>query len=135
MMSPHDHPWLDDFEARQRAELQARWNQEANVFNIQNQAMKTVLRECPNPMRKPEDCATCGNEACINAWKEQNKLWGQPEDLRSPVSVACTINTRPAAAISPVKSESPATTKCPAPGQPASGSSLFDPPEDRGQDD
>jgi hypothetical protein len=72
MMSPHDQPWLDDYETRQRVELQAKWDSEGEVFRIQNQAMKTVLRECPDPLRKPENCENCGNENCIKAWKEQN---------------------------------------------------------------
>ncbi len=129
MMSPHDQPWLDDYSARQRAELQARWESEGEVFRIQNRAMQTALRECPNPMRKPEDCAACGNEACIKAWKEQNKLWDQPEDQKSPVSVASTTNMRPAAATSPAQSKSQNTPESRHLGQPAHGSGLFDLPD------
>ncbi len=123
-MSPHEQPWLDDYAARHRAELQARWDQDSIVFGIQNAAMRTVLNECPLPLRTRQDCLSCGNEACHKAYKEQNKLW--PEKCDEPVYPANTINTRQAAATSHVKSELPATAKCPAPGQPATGSSLFD---------
>jgi wobble nucleotide-excising tRNase len=124
-MSPHEQPWLDDYAARHQAELQARWDSEAHVFNIQNAALRVVINECPKPDRTPEDCRICGNENCIKAWKEQNKLW--PENAcEEPACRANTTNTNQAAAISPAKSESPDTTKCPVPGPPASGSSLFD---------
>lgn len=124
-MSPHEQPWLDDYAARHQAELQARWDQEAIVFNIQNAAMRTVLNECPLQLRTRQDCINCGNEACHKAYKEQNKLWPENE-CDEPAFPANTTNTRQAVAISPAKSGSPATIKCPAPGQPASGSSLFD---------
>ena len=124
-MTPHEQPWLDDYAARHQAELQARWDEDALVFNIQNAALRTVLNECPLETRTPEDCNACGNENCIKAWKEQNKLW--PESAcEKPAYHANTINTSQVAAISPAKSKSPVTTKCPAPGQPASGSDLFD---------
>ena len=120
---PHEAPWLDDYAARHQAELQARWDQEAIVFNIQNAAMRTVLNECPLQLRTRQDCINCGNEACHKAYKEQNKLW--PEKYEEPVCHANTTSTSPAAAISPAASRLPVMTKCPAPGLPASGSSLF----------
>jgi hypothetical protein len=128
MMSPHDQPWLDDYETRQRVELQAKWDSEGEVFRIQNQAMKTVLRECPDPLRKPENCENCGNENCIKAWKEQNKLWDQPEDQKLPASAARHTDTamQPEASKSNAATENPDTTSCQLPGPPASGSGLFD---------
>jgi len=121
---PHEQPWLDDYATRHRAELQARWDEEAKVFNIQNAAMRTVLNECPLKLRTRKDCQACGNEACVKAYEEQNKLW--PEEYEEPAYRANTTSTPQAAAISPAKSGSPGMTKCPAPGQPASGSGLFD---------
>lgn len=122
---PHEQPWLDDYATRHRAELQARWDEEAKVFNIQNAAMRTVLNECPLKLRTRQDCQNCGNEACVKAYEEQNKLWPENE-CDEPAFRASTISTNQAAVTSAAKSKSPDTTKCPAPGQPASGSSLFD---------
>ncbi len=76
---PHEQPWLDDYATRHRAELQARWDEEAKVFNIQNAAMRTVLNECPLKLRTRKDCQACGNEACVKAYEEQNKLWPENE--------------------------------------------------------
>ena len=118
---PHDQPWLDDYRLKLKAEELQRKSDK--VFNTQNAALRAAIN-CPLPVRKPSDCRSCGNEECINAYKEQNKLW--PEKCDEPVYPANTINTRQAAATSHVKSELPATAKCPAPGQPATGSSLFD---------
>lgn len=88
---PHDKPYLDDYSVRHQADLQARWDEEAKIFNIQNQALKAAIN-CPFPMRNPEMCANCGELTCVKAWKEQNKLWPENEEL--PVSAANTTSTR-----------------------------------------
>jgi hypothetical protein len=119
---PNEKPWLDDYTTRHQMELQARWDEESRVFNIQNAALRAAIN-CPLPLRKPADCQMCGEESCIKAYKEQNKLW--PEEYEEPAYHANTTSTPQAAAISPAKSGSPGMTKCPAPGQPASGSGLF----------
>lgn len=128
MENQHDMPYLDDYQANVQKTLQKQWSEEAKVFQIQNQAMKTVLRECPFDIRTPETCKECGNEACVKAWKEQNKLWDQPEDQKSPVSAAKHTDTamQPEASKSNAATENPDTTSCQLPGRPASGSSLFD---------
>ncbi len=120
---PHDQPWLDDYQARHQAELQARRDEENEVFRIQNQAMRAT-RECPLKLRTRTDCQNCGNEECVKAWKEQNKLW--PEPYEEPAYRAGTTNTRQAAATSYAKSKLQNTQKSPHPGQPASGLTLFD---------
>lgn len=121
---PHDQPWLDDYQTRHQAELQARWNEEAKVFQIQNQAMKTALAECPFELRTPETCRECGNESCIKAWKEQQKLWG--DDNEEPVCHVNTTSTRQDAAPLPAQSKSEHTQTSRHPGRPASGIDLFD---------
>jgi hypothetical protein len=121
---PHDSPWLNDYQLKLKADELQRKSEEDKVFNTQNAALRAAIN-CPLPLRKPSDCRNCGNEECVNAYKEQNKLW--PENAcDEPAFPANTTSTPQAAAISPAKSRSPATTKCPAPGQPASGSGLFD---------
>lgn len=120
---PHDQPWLDDYRLKLKAEELQRKSEEDKVFNTQNAALRAAIN-CPLPVRKPSDCRSCGNEECINAYKEQNKLW--PEKCDEPVYPANTTSTPQAAAISPAASKLPGMTKCPAPGQPATGSSLFD---------
>lgn len=120
---PHEAPYLDDYSVRKQADLQARWDEENEVFRIQNQALKAT-RDCPLKLRTRTDCQNCGNEECVKAWKEQKKLW--PEEYEEPVYHANTTSIPQAAAISPAASRLPVMTKCPAPGQPASGSSLFD---------
>ena len=120
---PHDQPWLDDYRLKLKAEELQRKTEEDRVFNTQNAALRAAIN-CPFPLRKPSDCQMCGEENCINAYQEQNKLW--PEKYEEPVCHANTTSTSPAVEISPAKSGSPATIKCPAPGRPASGSSLFD---------
>jgi len=49
------------------------------VIRVCNNAMETSLRECPDPMRTPELCESCGNEPCVNAWKELEQLWKESE--------------------------------------------------------
>ncbi len=117
---PHEKPYLDDYHVRHQAELQAQWDEHAKVFNVQNQAMRAVLNECSYPLRTPELCRECGNENCVKAYKEQNKIWG--EDQSEPASVANTANINQAARTSHAQSKSPLTQKCPDPGQPVSGS-------------
>lgn len=110
------------YAARHRAELQKQWNEEAKVFKIQNLAIRTVLNECPLPSRTPEDCRVCGNEACVKAYQEQQKLWG--EDNESPVFHASGTNTdsRPESLKSHAQSQpSQSSKQCPPPGQFASG--------------
>ena len=116
---PHEAPYLDDYSARQQADLQAKWNEEAKVFQIQNQALKAAI-SCPFELRTPEICRECGNETCVNAWKEQQRLW--QEDPEEPVYRASITSTRQAAASSPAQSESMASQTSRPRGQPASGS-------------
>jgi hypothetical protein len=106
----------NDYATRHQAELQAKWDKEAEIFRIQNLAMKTVLNECPLPVRTPENCRTCGNEACIKAYQEQQILWG--EDNEFPVSHASGTNT----------GLKPENSKLPAPSQPFQGSKQCPPP-------
>ncbi|MEW6710316.1 MAG: hypothetical protein AB1403_10880 [Candidatus Riflebacteria bacterium] len=67
---------LTDPAKRREAELQAQWDLEAEVFKIQNAAMKNRLL-CPCG---PEMCSTCGESTCINHWKAQNRLWGVSDE-------------------------------------------------------
>ena len=120
---PTDQPWLDDYQLKLKADELQRKSEEDKVFNTQNAALRAAIN-CPLPLRKPSDCRNCGNEECVNAYKEQNKLW--PEEYEEPASHANTTSIPQAAAISPAASKLPGMTKCPAPGQPASGSSLFE---------
>lgn len=117
---PHEAPYLDDYSARQQADLQARWDDEAKIFNIQNQALKAAIN-CPFPMRNPEMCANCGELTCVKAWKEQNELW--PENEESPASAANTTNMHRAATVLPAASGLQNTPECQRLTQPASGSS------------
>jgi hypothetical protein len=120
---PHDSPWLDDYQLKLKADELQRKSEEDKVFNTQNAALRAAIN-CPLPIRTPSDCRNCGNEECVNAYKEQNKLW--PEEYEEPAYHANTTSTPQAAAISPAVSRLPGMTKFPAPGQPASGSSPFD---------
>ena len=121
---PTESPWLDDYQLKLKADELQRKSEEDKVFNTQNAALRAAIN-CPLPLRKPSDCRSCGNEECVNAYKEQNKLWPENE-CDEPAFRASTISTSQAAVTSAAKSKSPVTTKCPAPGQPASGSGLFD---------
>lgn len=77
---PHEKPYLDsEYQKRHDAELREQWEKEAQIFRIQNEAIRTVLEECPFEIRTAQDCQFCGNEACIKIWREQNKLWGITE--------------------------------------------------------
>jgi hypothetical protein len=116
---PHEQPWLNDYQARHQAELQARWDEEAKIFNIQNLALKAAIN-CPFPIRSPEMCANCGESSCVKAWKEQQKLW--QEDPEEPVYPASTTSTRPAATSSPAQSGLTAMQTSRPRGLPASGS-------------
>jgi hypothetical protein len=71
---PHSAPYLDDYSVRHQADLQARWDEEAKVFNIQNQAL-AAANKCPFPMRTPEMCDGCGDLDCIEAYELQEALW------------------------------------------------------------
>jgi hypothetical protein len=125
---PHDQPWLDDYHAKAQAELQEQWKENADIMETQNRAIRTVLNECPFELRTPEICMECGNEKCHLAWKEQNKLWDQPEDQKLPVSVVrhTNISTPKAELKSNAQKDCPEKTSCQLLGQPASGLSLFD---------
>lgn len=115
-MSKKDHA------ARHRAELQKQWDEEAKVFKIQNLAIRTALNECPLPLRTPEDCRVCGNEACVKAYQEQQKLWG--EDNESPAFRAggTSTDSRPESSKSPAQFQPCQSSKqCPPPGQFVSG--------------
>lgn len=116
---PYEAPYLDDYQANVQKELQKVWDDEAKIFNIQNQALRAGIN-CPFPMRNPEMCENCGELTCVKAWKEQQKLW--QEDPEEPVYPASTTSTRPAAASSPVQSESTAMQTSRPRGLPASGS-------------
>lgn len=67
-MSPHEQPWLDDYADRHQVELQARWDEDAVVFNIQNAALRTVLNECPHG----EGCKV-GSLTCSRCPKYQKR--------------------------------------------------------------
>jgi hypothetical protein len=71
---PHDSPWLNDYQLKLKADELQRKSEEDKVFNTQNAALRAAIN-CPLPLRKPSDCRNCGNEECVNAYKEQNKLW------------------------------------------------------------
>lgn len=120
---PHEAHYLDDYSVRKQADLQARWDEENEVFRIQNQALKAT-RDCPLKLRTRTDCQNCGNEECVKAWKEQKKLW--PEEYEEPVYHASTTSTPQAAETSSAASKLQNTPKFHHPGQPASGSGLFD---------
>jgi hypothetical protein len=117
---PHDQPWLDDYHKRHRAELQAVWTENHKIFEIQNRAIKTALSECPFDLRTPDTCRDCGNEDCIKAYKEQNKIWG--EDNEEPVSVANTANTGLAEMARNAALKLPNSPESRNPTRPASGS-------------
>ena len=119
---PHDQPWLDDYRLKLKAEELQRKTEEDRVFNTQNAALRAAIN-CPFPLRKPSDCQMCGEENCINAYQEQNKLW--PEKYEEPVCHANTTSTSLAVEISPAASKLQNTPKFHHPGQPASGSGLF----------
>jgi hypothetical protein len=131
---PHEKTYLDkDPIARREAELLAKWEAEAKIFNVQNEAIRTVLAECPFEIRTAQDCQFCGNEACIKAWKEQNKLWKvTDQESLSETEAACLADTqRSAGHVARCKqhaqSRSAAESKSSdRPGDPACGSSLFD---------
>jgi hypothetical protein len=77
---PHKQPWLDnDHKSRKKAELQAQWDKEAKIFNIQNRAIRAVLNGCNGESAGFENCKKCGNYECIKAWREQNKLWNMTD--------------------------------------------------------
>lgn len=81
---PHNQPWLDDY--HRSVELKRRQAQSAvdRVFEIQNHAMQTAIRECPIPLRTRADCKACGNEPCIEAYRRQLELWKETEDEPYP---------------------------------------------------
>ena len=119
---PHDQPWLDDYRLKLKADELQRISEEDKVFNTQNAALRAAIN-CPLPLRKPSDCRNCGNEECVNAYKEQNKLW--PEEYEEPAYHANTTSTPQAAETSSAASKLQNTPKFHHPGQPASGSGLF----------
>ena len=120
---PHEAPWLDDYQLKLKADELQRKSEEDKVFNTQNAALRAAIN-CPLPLRKPSDCRSCGNEECVNAYKEQNKLW--PEEYEEPAYHANTTSTPQAAETSSAASKLQNTPKFHHPGQPASGSGLFD---------
>lgn len=115
---PHEAPHLMDYAARTQAELQKGWDKESDVFNIQNAALTAGIN-CPFPLRTPEHCEACGNEACVKAWKEQNKLWPENEEL--PVSAANTTSTHQERNSSAALDGKTDSTKSPLHGRPVSG--------------
>lgn len=119
---PTDQPWLDDYQLKLKADELQRKSEEDKVFNTQNAALRAAIN-CPLPLRKPSDCRNCGNEECVNAYKEQNKLW--PEEYEEPAYHANTTSTPQAAETSSAASKLQNTPKFHHPGQPASGSGLF----------
>lgn len=128
-MTQNEELCLNDYQARQKVERQVLLDAENEVFRIQNQAMRTVLDECPEEfqLRTPADCVRCGNENCVKAWKEQNKLWNEPEDQKLPVSVANTTGTGIPARDFPLSALVEKTIQqCQPLTQHASGSNLFD---------
>lgn len=118
---PHEAlPYLDDYQANVQKELQKVWDDEAKIFNTQNQALRAGIN-CPFPLRTKEMCENCGESTCVKAWKEQNELW--PENEESPASAANTTNMHRAATASPAASGLQNTPECQRLTRPASGSS------------
>jgi hypothetical protein len=116
---PHEQPYLDDYHARHRAELQEEWDKAAKIMETQNRAMRTVLNECPFPLRTPETCQECGNEACVKAYKGQNEIWG--EDQKEPALAVSTAGNRPGPHSLPALAEKTVSTESRHHGPPVSG--------------
>jgi hypothetical protein len=91
---PNNKPWLDDYEAKKKAEINAENARVLLVQKIQNEAMK-ISNACPNKVRTPETCVNCKEglkEQCIKSWKKQKKyLW--PEMKTEPGKVAFPVST------------------------------------------
>lgn len=121
-MSPHDQHWIDDCIANNLADLHKSWKDAADIIETQNRAMRTVLNECPFPLRTPETCQECGNEACVQAWKEQNKIW--KKDSEEHAYPANAAKDHQAEGASPAASKFRNTPKFHSPIRPASGSDL-----------
>lgn len=119
----------NEYSARLELELNKLRKEEQKVFDIQNQALKITRLECPVPLRTPETCKGCGNAACFEAWKEQNKLWTESSDHeKQPASAVPTrfANTPGLASRLNAKSASSPKPEQSAPHGPgASGSDLF----------
>jgi len=71
---PHEMPYLDDYGAQKQLVLQKRWDEEARVLEIQNQAL-AAANKCPFPLRTPEMCEGCGDLDCVEAYELQKALW------------------------------------------------------------
>lgn len=119
-MSPNDLAWIDDCLANARADLQKKFKDNADIMETQNRAMRTVLNECPFDLRTPETCRDCGNEACVQAWKEQNEIWGK--DSEEPAFPVNTAKDLQAAGMSPAASRFRNTPEFHNPTRPVSGS-------------
>lgn len=115
----------NDYAVRHKAELQARWSKEAEIFRIQNMALKAVLMECPLPLRTPLDCVNCGNEACVKAYQEQQTLWGEDTEYTEYPAFrvnGTNTNSKPENLKSSAQSQLFQSSKqCPPPGQFVSG--------------
>ena len=65
------------------------------VFAVCNASLRAARREdCFLPAPTIEDCLTCGDAECFDAFKEQNKLWGITDEqsvreLRAIQSLKC----------------------------------------------
>lgn len=116
---PHEQAWIDDCVANHMADLHKDWKTAADIIETQNRAMRTTLNECPFPLRTPETCQECGNEACIQAYKEQDKIWGK--DQEEPASRASIAGGHPEAEASNVQSRFRNSQESRLHGQGASG--------------
>lgn len=67
------------------------------VFEVCNASLNSALRRhCPikNSMPCLDTCLCCGDTKCFDSWREQNKLWGIPDEqsvreLRDIQSLKC----------------------------------------------
>ena len=79
MPIPDEVQPLESYQDRIKAEIEINQRMAQNVIDICNQAMRTSLRECPFPLRKPGDCEACRNEPCVKAYKKLEALWKESE--------------------------------------------------------
>jgi len=74
LMPTPDAVLPSDYQADCEKELKKKWDAEARIFEIQNQAL-AAANQCPFPMRTPEMCDGCGDLDCIEAYELQEALW------------------------------------------------------------
>ena len=78
-MSPHPQPYLDrDYAEQSQARITAHLDHAKRVEAIANARLRCSAM-CPIWNHTEEDCEFCGNEECVEAWKELEKLEGDSE--------------------------------------------------------